>query len=119
MTTKAIPVSDSERGVPVSDLTILPAPVVELPPLPQSKWEREHQAFLQLLPQLLVTHRGRYVAIHDGQVVGSGDDKLALALEVLGKVGNVAIHVGLVTEEPEPISRSGLRRGVRDRGAAS
>jgi hypothetical protein len=31
-------------------------------------------------------------------------------LRVLRKVGNVAIHVGLVTEEPEPISRSGVRR---------
>jgi hypothetical protein len=41
---------------------------------------------------------------------------------VLGQVGNVDIHVGLVTEEPEPVSRSGVRvrlklggnsRGVR------
>src|SRR5262249_3556079 len=107
MTEQANPASDPEGGGPVSGVNILPAPVLELPALPQTKWEREHQAFLQLLPQLLATHRGRYVAIHDGQVVGSGDDKLALALEVLGKIGNVPIHVGLVTEEPEPISRSG------------
>jgi hypothetical protein len=98
------------RGFPVSELNILPAPVFELPGVQQTKWEREYQAFRQLLPQLRATHRGRYVAIHEGQVVASGYDKLALALEVLGKVGNVASHVGLVTEEPEVIFRSGVRR---------
>jgi hypothetical protein len=30
----------------------------------------------------------------------------------LAKVGNVAIHVGRVTQEPEPILRSGVRRHV-------
>jgi hypothetical protein len=99
----------------VSEPTTLPAPFVELPP-PRTKWEREFQAFQQLLPQLLPTHRGRYVAVHEGQVVDSGDDKLALALRVLAQVGNEAIHVGLVTEGPEPISRSGVRRELRPGG---
>jgi hypothetical protein len=58
------------------------------------------------------------VAIHEGQVVDTGDDKLALALRVLAKVGNVAIHVGLVTEELEPVSRSGVRRDALSCGGA-
>ena len=66
-----------------------------------------------MLPGLLASHKGQYVAIHGEQVVDSGDDKLALALRVLHKVGNVAIHVGRVTEEPEPVCRSGVRREVR------
>lgn len=93
-----------------------PAPVVELPPLIQTKWEREYKAFRQLLPELLAAHRGQFVVIHEGKLVDSGDDKLALALRVLTKVGNVAIHVGLVSEEQEPVSRSGVRRGVRGCG---
>ena len=88
----------------------LPVLVIELPPPPRTKWEQEYQAFRRLLPQLLTTHGGRYVAIHEGQVVDSGDDKLALALRVLAKVGNVPIHVGLVTAEPEPVSHSGVGR---------
>ena len=94
----------------MSEPITFPAPIIDLPVLPVSKWHQEHQAFRRLLPQLLATHRGQYVAIHGGQVVDSGEDKLALALRILRKVGNVAIHVGLVTEEPEPISRSGVRR---------
>jgi hypothetical protein len=87
----------------------LPAPVLELPTPPKTKWEREYQAFRRMLPQLLATYKGQYVAIHEGQVVGSGDDKLALALRVLTQIGNVAIHVGRVTEEAEPVARSGVR----------
>ena len=100
----------------MNEPTTLTAPGIEETAAPHSKWEREYQAFRRLLPQLLTTHRGRYVAIHEEQVVGSGDDKLALALQVLAKVGNLAIHVGLVTDEPEPVSRSGVRREVRPCG---
>jgi hypothetical protein len=109
----------SGGSVAMSEPIILPAPVVELPVEPRTKWEREYQAFRRMLPQLLTTHRGRYVAIHEGQVVDSGDDKFALALRVLAKVGNVAIHVGLVSEHPEPVSRSGVRRELRPSGDAS
>jgi hypothetical protein len=109
--------ADADRGgVAVTQTISLPAPVIELPIPTSSKWEREHQAFLRLLPQLLATHQGQYVAIHEEKVVDSGDDKLALALRVLAKVGNVAIHVGRVTQEAEPVSRSGVRRERRPCG---
>jgi hypothetical protein len=103
----------------MSEPITLPAPILEVPSPPRTKWGQEYQAFRRLLPQLLTTHRGCYVAVHGGHVVDSGDDKLALALRVLAKVGNVAIHVGLVTEEPEPILRSGVRRELRPGGGAS
>jgi hypothetical protein len=106
-------------GIVVSEPITLPPPAVDLSVRLPSKWEREHQAFLRLLPHLLVTHRRQFVAIHEGRVVDSGDDKLALALRVLTKVGNVAVHIGRVTEEPEPVSRSGIRRELRASGDAS
>ena len=34
-----------------------------------SKGEREYQAFLRLLPELLPTRGGQFVAIHQGRVV--------------------------------------------------
>jgi len=97
----------------------LPAPIVELPTPLCSKWQQENQSFQRLLPQLLATHRGLYVAVHEGKVVDSGDDKLALALRVLSKIGNVAIHVGLVSEDPEPVSRSGVRRELKPSGGST
>ena len=66
----------------MSEPVTLPASVIELPTPPRSKWTRQYLAFRQLLPQLLSTHRGLYVAVHDGKVVDSGDDKLSLAMRV-------------------------------------
>ena len=94
----------------------LPAPVIKMPVSTRTKWDREYQAFRRLLPKLLTTHRGVYVAIHEEQIVDSGTDKIALALRVLSKVGNTAIHVGLVTEEPETVARSGVRRDLSASG---
>ena len=100
----------------MSEPITLPAPSLEFALAPRTKWEREYQAFRRLLPELLRTHKGQFVAIHEEQVVGSGDNKLALALRVLRKIGNVPIHVGLVSEAPEPVSRSGVLREVKPVG---
>jgi hypothetical protein len=79
-------------------------PIFEAPPLglptPKSKWDREYEAFLRLLPELLKTHRDQHVAIHEGKVVGFGKDKLAVAGEAYKKFGYVEILVRLVTDTP-------------------
>ncbi len=83
----------------------LPAPQIDLTPLALTKWEREYEAFRRLLPALMSTHRGQYIAIHDGQVVESGNDRLEVIFRALEKVGNVDIHVGLVIDQPETAIR--------------
>src|ERR1700680_4373774 len=90
---------------------------VILSPPEASKGEREYQAFLDLLPQLLASFRGKYVAIHDGQVVDSDTDDIALILRVQARVGYVPIHVGLVTDQ-QPIHRIPHYREVRSGGNA-
>jgi len=65
------------------------------PPAP-TKGERERRAFVRLLPELLQTHAGQYVAIHNEQVVDSGPDDIALIRRVHGRVGYVPIHVARV-----------------------
>lgn len=76
---------------------------VELPPPAPPKGEREYHAFLRLLPELLKTYRGRYVAVHDGGVIESSEDDIELIWRVHERVGYVPIHVGLVTDEPRVI----------------
>lgn len=86
------------------ELVTLSAPQIDWPLPTRSKWERECRAFRRLLPELLQTHRGKYVAIHNEQVVDTDTDDIALILRVHAKYGYVPIHVDRVTEQlPEPI----------------
>jgi hypothetical protein len=89
---------------------------VQLPP-PATKSEVERRAFYRLLPTLLLSHKGQYVAIHEEKVVDAGPIKLEVAMRVLHRVGNVDIFVGLVTDQPEIPSRSGVVRVVEERGS--
>jgi hypothetical protein len=79
----------------------LAAPQIMVPPAPENKWRREFEAFQRLRPDLLRAHLGQYVVIHNGQVVDSGPDDLALALRFFAQHGKVSVHIGLVTTEPE------------------
>ncbi|HLN31495.1 MAG TPA: hypothetical protein VK395_27385 [Gemmataceae bacterium] len=96
------------------DPAALSPPDFRWPP-PRTKWEREYRAFRRLLPEMLLTERGKFVAIHEERVIDMDRDEMALIARVLAKVGNVDIHVGLVTDVPEPVYRSGV---VRDFSAS-
>jgi hypothetical protein len=87
-------------------------PEFHWPPPPRTKWKREYLTFRRLLPQLLLTRRGQFVAIHEEQVIDCDRDEMALIGRVLAQVGNVDIHVGLVTDQPEPVYRSGVVRNL-------
>ncbi len=70
------------------------------------KLAREFDAFQQMLPELLSTstQRGAYVAIHDGQVVAEGTDKLTVIQKAYRQFGHQPILVQLVAEE-QPVVR--------------
>jgi hypothetical protein len=72
-------------------------------PTADAKFNLEWAAFHQLLPELLKTHRGQFVAIHDGQVIGSGDDKVRVGDEARRRSGGATVLVRLVSEEPEVV----------------
>jgi hypothetical protein len=91
----------------------LPAPQINWPPA-ETKWERERRAFHRLLPSLLATHRGKFVAIHEERIVDSGDDKVALALRAYAKFGYVPVFVSLVTDVPQQPVRIPSPRVLRD-----
>jgi hypothetical protein len=100
------------RRWPISDILTQPTFEVKIPAPLLSKAEREYTAFLRLLPELLKTHAGQHVAIHEGQVVDCGTDDIALIKRVHTRVGYVPIHVGLVVE-PQPVIRIPHYREIR------
>ena len=86
------------------------------PPRPEHpKLASEYDAFQRKLPELLPSLRGQFVAIHDGQVVTSGPDMMDVALRAYDRCGYQAIYVAEVTDQPQPIPRSGLVREVPKR----
>jgi hypothetical protein len=82
------------------DVIILPAPEIKPAENSERAWERERHAYFQLLPSLLSTHSGQYVAVHGGMVVASGSDRIGVALDAYRQVGYVPLYVGRVGEEP-------------------
>ena len=100
---------------PVQTFTVSLTEVLNPPP--KTKWEREYQAFKRLLPELLNTHRGKFVAIHDEQVVDTDTDDIALIRRVHAKVGYLPIHVELVTDPPPPPVRIPHYRVYRPKGS--
>ncbi len=99
----------------MSEALTQPAFEVRVPAPQPTKGEREYQAFLRMLPQLLATHRGQYVAVHEEQVVDSDADDIALIQRVHARVGYVPIHVGLVAT-PLPVVRIPHYREYRPAG---
>lgn len=62
--------------------------------------EREHAAFQRMLPELLKQYPGRAVAIYNGEVIGVGDDKMALWSQARRDLGPVPVYVQMVEYPP-------------------
>ena len=84
----------------MSDVTILPAPDLNLEESADHAWNEDRRAFLRLLPTLLATNHGQYVAVYRGHVIAGGPDQVEVARQSYAKVGYVPIYVGLVTDVP-------------------
>ena len=63
-------------------------------------FERERAAFERLKPELLKTHRGKFVAVVNEQVVDADTDRVKLVLRVYDRFGYRPIYVQLVEEHP-------------------
>jgi hypothetical protein len=99
----------------MSDTMIQQAFEVQLPVAVMAKGEREYREFQRMLPELLKTHRGEFVAVHDGQVIDSDADDVKLIQRVHAKIGYMPIHVELVSEQ-RPIIRIPRYRECRPAG---
>jgi hypothetical protein len=78
-----------------------------------AEWEAEREAFRQLLPSLLSTHRGQFVAIYQARVVEAGEDEIQVARRAYARHGCVPLFVELVTDQPRRTVRLPSPRVVR------
>ncbi|GIL14955.1 MAG: hypothetical protein BroJett039_01280 [Chloroflexota bacterium] len=63
-------------------------------------FKREQAAFIRMQPELLKTHRGKFVAIHNERLVDSDADEFALANRVYDRFGYRTLLIMPVTERP-------------------
>ncbi|MBI5715131.1 MAG: hypothetical protein HZC38_17170 [Chloroflexi bacterium] len=72
-------------------------------------FERNRAAFQRQLPDLLKTHRGKWVAIVNEKVAVIGDSSAWVIEEVIRKLGNVRVYVQEVLETRRVYRISGPR----------
>ena len=100
--------------VPVGKVKLtVQRPFDPLAPLPgtSEKFERERAAFFRLLPELLKTHPGKVVAIHDERVVAVGDERRRVIDEATRLAGDVDLYVEQVAVMRR-LERLGLLREI-------
>jgi hypothetical protein len=96
---------------PVRIVLEQPSPKEAYPVRPSHpKLAQEFDAFQRLLPDLLETHRNQYAAVHDGKVIEIGADRIGVVKQAYSRCGYQAIYVAKVTDQPQPVERSGLIR---------
>ena len=92
----------------VSKLRPRPTRMQERPKNPELAVE--HDRFVAMLPELLKTIPGKWIAMHEGEIVAVGDDEVD-ALTLAGERQPGVFHLSrLVTDQPIPIDRLPLMR---------
>jgi hypothetical protein len=85
---------------PVGKVRVSVQPVATSPLGSDGKFERERAAFYRLLPELMKTHRGKYVAVHNERVIAEGVEDAAVTADAYARAGYVELYVGEVTDRP-------------------
>lgn len=73
-------------------------------------FEQEVAAFEKLRPALLEQYGGQYVAIYQGKVIASGEEKLALLDSVRDRLGHIVCYIEKVTpDSPRTVRMPSVR----------
>lgn len=75
-------------------------PEFDFPPRPTNPLAEEERAYAKLLPGLLQTQLGQFVAIYQGRVIASGSDRVQTAKQAYAAVGYVPVLVRRVSDSP-------------------
>lgn len=69
------------------------------------QWLAAREAFRAMFPSLLQTHKGKFVAIHEGRIVVSADDLASAALASDRILNGECAYIDQVLERSTPPSR--------------
>jgi hypothetical protein len=73
-------------------------------------FEQEVAAFERLKPTLIEMYPGQYVAIYLGEVIGTGDEKLALLEQMREQFGNLVCYIEKVSlDSPRTMRMPSIR----------
>ncbi|MCI0690746.1 DUF5678 domain-containing protein [candidate division KSB1 bacterium] len=92
---------------------VFEAPQLPIPKIEDDPWLRDEQAFFFMLPELLKTLRGKWVAVHNGQVVDVGDSVRDVLLRVRERFPKTEVYIQLVDENLPVIKMRSPRKGWR------
>lgn len=95
-------------------VTMGPAPYAPMPGWPYYRpadpaVAAEYDAFWCLFPTLLVSHKGRYVAVYQGRVIDAGDDLDSVSRRVRARHGAVPVYIVRVCDGSEAVRVGGIR----------
>jgi hypothetical protein len=90
---------------------VFEAPQLPIPKIEDDPWLRDRRAFFRLLPELLKTLRGKWVAIHNEQVVEIGDTVRSVLLRVRERFPRTEVYIQLVDEKLPVIKMRSPRQG--------
>jgi hypothetical protein len=77
-----------------------------LPPRPlDPKLGMEHDAFERMLPELMKTIPGQFVAVHEEKVVAQGSNLDVVAQEISSSFRGIPVLIRQVTDQPQPIRK--------------
>lgn len=92
---------------------VFEAPRLPDPKAKDNKWLREERAFFLQLPELLKTQRGKWVAVHNEQVVEIGDSLHTVLQRVRQRFPKTEIYIQLV-DEKLPVAKMLSPRKARE-----
>jgi hypothetical protein len=97
----------------VAKVQVFEAPQLSIPEIKEDNWLRDERAFFLQLPELLKTLRGKWVAIHNEQVVEIGDSLRSVLLRVRERFPKTEVYIQLVDEKLPVIKMRSPRKGLK------
>jgi hypothetical protein len=92
---------------------VFEAPQLPIPKIEDDPWLRDERAFFFMLPELLRTLRGKWVAVYNEEVVEIGDTHREVLLRFYEKFPKTEVYIQLVDEKLPVAKMLSPRKGLK------